>query len=84
VLTWCTTDHVANIKRKLQLLLPGVAIVLDVDDLEDVGEIEQYVKVSQSVLLFLSNGSFLAPLAFAILILSSRITFRAFSCTRAM
>ena len=29
------------IKRQLQLMLPGVSIFLDVDDLEDIGALEE-------------------------------------------
>ena len=33
--TWSTgQDQVANIKRKLQLMMPGCQIFLDVDDLD--------------------------------------------------
>ncbi|KAL1499729.1 hypothetical protein AB1Y20_012416 [Prymnesium parvum] len=51
-------DQVANIKRKLQLMLPGCQIFLDVDDLENIGDLEHYVEASQSVLIFLSKGYF--------------------------
>ena len=34
-------DQVAVIKRQLQLMLPGVSIFLDVDDLEDIGALEE-------------------------------------------
>jgi hypothetical protein len=33
-------DQCANIKRQLCLLLPGVSVFLDVDDLQDIGELE--------------------------------------------
>ena len=51
-------DQVATIKRQLQLLLPGVAIFLDVDDLEDIGNLERYVDETQCILVFLSKGYF--------------------------
>ena len=51
-------DQMANVKRQLQLLLPGIQVFLDVDDLEDIGNLEGYVGVSQSVLVFLSRGYF--------------------------
>ena len=50
-------DQVAVIKKNLQLLLPGVQIFLDVDDLVDIGNLEQYITKSQCVLVFLSRGS---------------------------
>ena len=37
-------DQVANIKRKLQLMLTGCQIFLDVDNLDDTGDLEQYVR----------------------------------------
>ena len=51
-------DQVAIIKRQLQLLLPGIRVFLDVDDLEEIGELPRYIEASQSVLLFLSRGYF--------------------------
>jgi len=51
-------DQVAVIKRKLQLTLPGCEIFLDVDDLEDIGNLEDYVEASQCILIFLSKGYF--------------------------
>ena len=41
---WDNQDVVATIKRQLQLLLPGIAIFLDVDDLQSVDDLELYVK----------------------------------------
>jgi len=56
---WATgQDQAANIKRKLQLLIPGIQVFLDVDDLEDIKDLELYVMSSQSVLIFLSKGYF--------------------------
>ena len=51
-------DQVAVIKRKHQLVLPGCQCFLDVDDLEDIGQLEQYVLRSHCVLIFLSKGYF--------------------------
>ena len=45
-------DQVATIKRQLQLMMPGISIFLDVDDLEDIGALETYVNQT-TVLLFL-------------------------------
>jgi len=53
-------DQVAVIKRKLQLMLPGCRIFLDVDDLEEIGALDTYIKSSQCVLIFLSRGYFVS------------------------
>ena len=56
---WSTgQDTVAVIKRQLNLLMPGVIVFLDVDDLEEIGNLEQYVAASQCVLILLSRGYF--------------------------
>ena len=51
-------DQMATVKRELQLLLHGVRVFLDVDDLEEIGQLENYVHQSQSMLFFLSKGYF--------------------------
>ena len=57
--TWATgQDQVAVMKRSLQRLLPGSAIFLDVDDLEDISALELYVAQSQLIMMFLSRGYF--------------------------
>jgi len=57
--TWSTgQDQVATIKRTLQLLLPGVQVFLDVDNLDDMEKLEDYVQQSQCLLMFLSKGYF--------------------------
>ena len=48
------------IKRQLSVMLPGVKIFLDVDDLDDVSKIAEHVKASSLVLCFLSRGYFLS------------------------
>ncbi|KAL1498455.1 hypothetical protein AB1Y20_013780 [Prymnesium parvum] len=56
---WSTgQDQVSTIKRQLMLLMPGIRAFLDVDDLEDIGNLEQYIDVSATVLVFLSRGYF--------------------------
>ena len=56
---WSTgQDQNATIKRQLCLLLPGVSVFLDVDDLESIGDLELYVEQSQVVQLFCSKGYF--------------------------
>ena len=44
------------IKHMLQARLPGSSVFLDVDDLVDVGALENYVSESQAILIFLSRG----------------------------
>eukprot|EP00965_Chrysotila_dentata_P094627 3128793-Pleurochrysis_carterae.AAC.6 len=51
-------DQVATIKRQLQLLLPGIRVFLDIDDLHEINKLEEYVERSQCILIFLSNGYF--------------------------
>ena len=59
--TWKSgQDQVATIKRQMNLLLPGIKVFLDVDDLQDISEkaLEGYVEQSQCILIFLSRGYF--------------------------
>ena len=57
--TWGTgQDQAHNITRQLQLLLPRVKLWLDVDYLDDIAKLEESVKASESVLIFLSAGYF--------------------------
>ena len=51
-------DQVATIKRQLQLLLPGIRVFLDVDDLQEIGKLEEYIEQSQCILIFLSRNYF--------------------------
>ena len=51
-------DQCATIKRQLCLLLPGVSIFLDVDDLKDIGALEEYVDQSAVIMIFVSKGYF--------------------------
>ncbi|EOD17232.1 hypothetical protein EMIHUDRAFT_445249 [Emiliania huxleyi CCMP1516] len=56
---WSTgQDAVGNIKSELQLLVPGLKIFLDADDLKDIGSLEEYIQHSQMILFFLSCGYF--------------------------
>ena len=58
---WSTgQDQCATIKQRLCLLLPGVHVFLDVDDLEDIGELEGYVRRSQVIMIFVSKGYFVS------------------------
>jgi len=51
-------DKTHAIARKPQLYLPGLIIWLDVDDLDDVGRLEEYIAESAVVLIFYSKGYF--------------------------
>ena len=51
-------DAVKVIKNELKLLIPGIKIFLDVDDLKDIGSLEDYVDRTQVMLFFLSRGYF--------------------------
>jgi len=56
---WSTgQDAVKVIKGELKQLLPDIKIFLDVDDLKDIGALEEYIQRSQVVLFFLSQGYF--------------------------
>ena len=52
---WDNQDAVATIKRQLQLLLPDVAIFLDVDDLVSIEHLEAHVEQSASMLVLLGS-----------------------------
>ena len=52
---WDNQDAVATIKRQLQLLLPGVEVFLDIDDLESTDKLEEYVERSAAVLVLLGS-----------------------------
>ena len=51
-------DQCATIKRQLCLLMPKISVFLDVDDLEDIGALEEYIDRSQVILIFVSKGYF--------------------------
>ena len=56
---WATgQDQTHTIVRQLQRLLPGVRIWLDVDNLDDVGRLEESVADAMTFLVFLSCGYF--------------------------
>ena len=46
------------VKQRLKSLLPDIRIFLDVDDLEEINLLEEYVDQSGCVLVFLSRGYF--------------------------
>ena len=53
-------DQVRVIKSQLLLLMPGIKVFLDVDDLKDSSKLEEYVARSGSVLFFLSRRYFVS------------------------
>ena len=58
---WSTgQDQAAVITRRLETLLPGADVFLDIEDLDDIGNLEEYVESSAVVCFFLSKGYFLS------------------------
>jgi len=55
---WDNQDAVAFVKQRLQLLLPGARIFLDVDDLESIDALESYVQESAVVLILLGSTKY--------------------------
>ena len=53
-------DQCATIKRQLLLLMPGVSIFLDVDDLKSIDALEEYVDATSVVMMFVSKGYFMS------------------------
>jgi hypothetical protein len=57
--SWSTgQDQTHTVVRKLQLLLPGIRIWLDVEQMDDVGKLEEEVLQASVFILFLSTGYF--------------------------
>jgi len=55
--TWSSAqDQAAVIKRRLQMVMPGAQIFLDVDDMMDTAGLDGYVNESQCILLLYSRG----------------------------
>jgi len=57
---WANQDAAATIKRQLQLLLPGVSVFLDVDELDSSNETGRYVAASQAMLVMLASEGYLS------------------------
>ena len=49
-------DQCGTIKRRLQMLVPQIRCFLDVDDLQNIGDLEAYVDRTQVVIIFLTTG----------------------------
>ena len=51
-------DQMRVIKQLLKEVLPGVRVFLDVDDLDNIARLEEEIRASLSVLIFVSRGYF--------------------------
>jgi hypothetical protein len=57
--TWASgQNQMQALKKELQLLVPSMKLFLDVENLTNIGALEQLIKSSDSVLVFLSTGYF--------------------------
>ena len=57
--TWSSAqDANATIKRQLTRLLEHVHLFLDVDDLDDIARLDEYIAQSQLMMLYVSRGYF--------------------------
>jgi len=56
---WATgQDQMRVIKQRLLEMCPSLRVFLDVDDLKEIGDLEGYVRRTQTVLVFCSDGYF--------------------------
>ena len=53
-------DQCATIKRQLIIMLLGVSVFLDVDDLRSIDALEEHIGESAVIMLFVSKGYFLS------------------------
>jgi len=51
-------DQMRIIKQRLLEMIPDLSVFLDVDDLEEIGNLESYIERSSSVLVYCSRGYF--------------------------
>jgi hypothetical protein len=51
-------DQMGAVKRELQLLHHDIKVFLDVDDLEEIGNLSMYIRQTHCVLFYLSKGYF--------------------------
>ena len=49
------------VKQRLQEMMPGIEVFLDVDDLEDIGDLPKYIQRSKTILIFCSSGCAIEP-----------------------
>lgn len=56
---WATgQDQMRVMKQRLKEMCPDFSVFLDVDDLEDIGDLEGYISRTSTVLIFCSQGYF--------------------------
>ena len=53
-------DQCATIKRQFKIILPGASVFLDVDDLQSIDALEEYIESSAVITIFVSKGYFLS------------------------
>ena len=51
-------DQMRVIKARMREMIPELQIFLDVDDLEDIAHLQDYIECTQVVLVFCSKGYF--------------------------
>ena len=51
-------DQCATIKRQLRILVPSASVFLDVDDLQSIDELEEYISRSAMIMIFITKGYF--------------------------
>ena len=51
-------DQMRIIKQRLKEMMPDIAVFLDVDDLEEIGDLEGYIDRTVTVLVYCSDGYF--------------------------
>ena len=49
-------DQMRVVKQRLKEMVPDLEVFLDVDDLEEIGDLEGYIKRSRIILVYCSNG----------------------------
>ena len=50
-------DQMRIVKQRLVEMLPDIRCFLDVDDLEEIGDLEGYIDRTSTVLVYCSNGA---------------------------
>ena len=51
-------DQMRIVKLRLQEMVPGLRVHLDVDDLQDISDLEKCIEMSECILVFVSKGYF--------------------------
>jgi len=56
---WATgQDQMRIVKQRLKEMLPDIEVFLDVDDLEEIGDLEGYIDRTSTILIYCSKGYF--------------------------